>query len=211
MELTMKAYFKIHHFLLFLVGLISILLFWYKGISQPLNKAEVSHYMQTISLQNDNPGKHNLKALKSFLENDDGKSFYTVNLYQYAETAQYSDQKLNTISGREAFDIFSEKMVKLLAKQGSHPIFGSDWSHTLSSSWDRVVIVRYRSRRDIAEIFTNPEFTQASMHKWAGIAKNERLLVQGLHIPEFYPFLIICLVLITLIALKLKHRQNKLS
>jgi uncharacterized protein (DUF1330 family) len=188
-----------------------IFIIWYHGGNSPLTDKEVSYYIQKIEAQHNNPGKHKIKVLKSFLENDDGKSFYTVNLYQYAKIAQYSQKKLNTISGRDAFDIFSNKMVRLLAKHGSHPIFGSDWSHTLTSSWDRVVIVRYRSRRDIAEIFINPEFTRASVHKWAAITKHDRLLVQGLHIPEFYPFLIICLILITIIALRLKRRQNKLN
>jgi len=207
----MKKKTKVQGLLVLSFCVITLIIFWYKGSSQPLTEDEVAHYISIIDSQNNNPAKHDINALRSFLKTDDGKPFYTVNLYQYAETAQYSDQKLNTISGREAFNIFSNKMIKLLAKQGSHPIFGSDWAHTLSSSWDRVVIVRYRSRKDIAEIFINPEFTQASIHKWAGLIKNERLLVQGLHIPGFYPFLIICLILITFIALRLKHRQNKLS
>lgn len=189
-----------------LLGLLAsamiIFIIWYKGGNLPLTDKEVSYYMNQIEAQHNNPGKHNIKVLKSFLENDDGKAFYTVNLYQYAKIAQYSQEKLNTISGRGAFDIFSKKMVRLLAKQGSHPIFGSDWTHNLTSSWDRVVIVRYRSRRDIAEIFLNPEFTQASVHKWAGIAKHDRLLVQGLHIPSFYPFILIGLILIILTMIR---------
>lgn len=189
-----------------LLGLLAsvtiIFIFWYKGESLPLTDKEVSFYINQIEAQHNNPGKHNIKVLKSFLENDDGKGFYTINLYQYAKIAQYSQNKLNMISGRDAFDIFSAKMIKLLAKQGSHPIFASDWTHKLTSSWDRVVIVRYRSRRDIAEIFITPEFTKASVHKWAGIAKHDRLLVQGLHIPSFYPFLFIGLILLILTMIR---------
>ena len=43
---------------------------------------------------------------------------------------------------------------------------------------------RYRSRRDIADIFASGEFVEASVHKWAAIEDNDRLLVQGRHIPE---------------------------
>ncbi|MBU2970834.1 hypothetical protein KO527_15890 [Pseudoalteromonas sp. C2R02] len=189
-----------------LLGLLAsvtiIFIIWYHGGHSPLTDQEVSYYIEQIEAQHNNSGKHNIKVLKSFLENDDGKAFYTVNLYQYAKIAQYPQKKLDTISGRDAFDIFSAQMIKLLAKQGSHPIFGSDWTHKLTSSWDRIVIVRYRSRRDIAEIFINPEFTQASVHKWAGIAKHDRLLVQGLHIPSFYPFLLIGLILVILTMIR---------
>ena len=75
-------------------------------------------------------------------------------------------------------------MLRLLARRASHPIFGSDWADTASSGWDRIVVVRYRSRRDIAEIFASSEFSEASAHKWAALKRNDRMLVQGLHIPE---------------------------
>ncbi len=93
---------------------------------------------------------------------------------------------IGNVDLKDAFDRFSKVMIKLLASHSSHPIFGSNWVHDDSSNWDRLVIVRYRSRRDIAEIFSSNEFADASEHKWAALADNERMLVQGLHIPSFY-------------------------
>ena len=63
------------------------------------------------------------------------------------------------------------------------------------------MIVRYRSRRDIAEIFASDTFAEASSHKWASIAKNERLLVQGIHIPEIGLLLLMLLMLLAVITL----------
>ncbi len=40
------------------------------------------------------------------------------------------------------------------------------------------------SRRDIAEVFANPAFADAAAHKWAALARNDRMLVQALHLPE---------------------------
>ena len=85
-------------------------------------------------------------------------------------------------------------MLRLLASRASHPIFGSQWADIASSGWDRIVIVRYRSRRDIAEIFASPEFAEASAHKWAALKRNDRMLVQGLHIPELHIPAILLLV-----------------
>ena len=175
---------------------------WYHGGSKPLSGDEVEYYLSTRKKQGQNPGgRHDLKALRSFLENDDGKPFYTVNLYKYHSKSQYElgSEYLNKYvndSGREAFDRFSKVMVKLLTRHSSHPIFGSDWVDDNSSDWDRLVIVRYRSRRDIAKIFASDEFADASEHKWAALADNDRLLVQGLHIPSFY---LIGLVMISFI------------
>ena len=178
------------------------LVIWYQGGSDPLSVDEVESYLSRIQKQEQNPGgRHNFKQLRSFLESDDGKPFYTVNLYKYYPSPQYEHgSKYSNIyideTGRDAFDRFSRVMVKLLARNSSHPIFGNDWVDEHSNDWDKLVIVRYRSRRDIAEIFSSDEFAEASEHKWAALADNDRLLVQGLHIPNFYLIALILTLLI---------------
>jgi hypothetical protein len=85
-------------------------------------------------------------------------------------------------------------MIPLLARRASHPIFGTNWLGG-DGNWDRLVIVRYRSRRDIAEIYADPAFAEASVHKWAAIRENGRMLAQGLHIPEaFIPAVLLALL-----------------
>lgn len=181
---------KIAGSLLVLIGLLLVIfLVWYSPGAQRLSKQEVDALIGQIQSQSKTPGgQHDIPALKQFLNEDDGQPFYTVNLYKYYDQAQYQygsglPKELEG-SGREAFDRFSEVMVGLLVKHASHPIFGSDWMDKNITGWDRLVIVRYRSRRDIAQIFASDAFAQASSHKWAGLEKNQRLLVQGLHIPE---------------------------
>ncbi|MEH6348062.1 MAG: hypothetical protein V7785_23395 [Bermanella sp.] len=181
---------KIAGSVLVLIGfLLVIFLVWYSPGAERLTKQEVNNLIGQIRGQSKTPGgQHDIPALQQFLNEDDGQPFYTVNLYKYYEHAQYQygsglPKELEG-SGREAFDRFSEVMVGLLAKHASHPIFGSDWMDTNIAGWDRLVIVRYRSRRDIAQIFASDAFAQANAHKWAGLEKNQRLLVQGLHIPE---------------------------
>jgi hypothetical protein len=71
--------------------------------------------------------------------------------------------------------------------------------HDESSNWEKLVIVRYKSRRDIAELFASDEFADISEHKWAALAGNERMLVQGLHIPSFYIIALIVFLLAGLV------------
>lgn len=92
-------------------------------------------------------------------------------------------------------------MVKLLAQNASHPIFGttsilSDSIDFTPDNWDRLVIVHYRSRRDMANIFASDEFANASAHKWAGIKSNHRLVVQATHIPSISK---LCLIIFMLL------------
>jgi len=206
---------KIAGLLLALIGFVLMLfLFWYSPTSEKLSTAEVNDLIGQIQSQPKTPGdQHDIPALRQFLSEDDGQAFYTVNLYKYYAQAQYQYgsgmPKESEGTGRQAFDRFSQIMVGLLLKHASHPIFGSDWMDTNTGEWDRLVIVRYRSRRDIAQIFASDEFVQASSHKWAGLEKNQRLLVQGLHIPEL--FLIAMLILVGLVAVALYRVFSQFS
>jgi hypothetical protein len=179
---------------------------FYSGTSAPLTELEIDRYIDRIESQTQVPGgRHDLPALRRFLEEDDGEPFYTVNLYEFHDRAQYVGGKADVGTGRDAYDRFSRVMVRLIAERSSHPIFGSDWIDSGTTTWDRIVIVRYRSRRDIAEVFASTEFAEASADKWAALKNNDRLLVQALHIPELHvPVILLAVVLAVLFSRK-KH------
>lgn len=183
-----------------LAALATALLVFYVGTSDPLSNDEIQRTLAQIDAQPHNPGgRHNLPALRRFLEDDDGRPFYTVNLYAFNQEARYADDRKPAVTGREAYDRFSDVMIGLLAARGSHPVFGSDW--TDSDTWDRIVIVRYRSRRDIADLFASSEFAEASADKWAALERNDRMLVQAVNIPELYvPAILLAVVGASLIA-----------
>ncbi len=158
---------------------------WYLPTEAPLSAEEVDAYMETYQRQMEQYSvRHDTQALRQLLMEDDGAALYTVNLYKFHDRAAYVTGSDFAGSGEEAYSRFSAVMVKLLAARASHPIFGSNWSDPGASGWDRVVIVRYRSRRDLANLFATNEFALASEHKWAAIKHNERMIVQAVHLPE---------------------------
>ena len=196
--------------MIIVLAVLSVLLYSYSDGEDPLTAAEVDAYITKISAQTEIPGgQHDMDALREFLQHDDGKEFYTVNFYKYHKTAKYVGQPGISISGEAAYDKFSSVMVNLLGQQASHPIFGSTWLDGASQDWDRMVIVRYRSRRDIAEIFANNEFAEASAHKWASIEKHERFLVQGLHIPALNIIITCAIVICILLMFILRSRRKQ--
>ncbi len=161
------------------------LTYWYSWQATPISQPQIDRYMEAIAAQPHSPQtRHDLPSLRKFLEADDGLPFYTVNLYRFHETAKYPAGYALGGTGREAFDRFSTVMVQLLAAHASHPIYGSNWTFNDGAEWDRIVIVRYRSRQDIADIFASDAFLEASLHKTASLAGNGRLLVQATHIPD---------------------------
>jgi hypothetical protein len=78
-------------------------------------------------------------------------------------------------------------------------IFASNWAANNSEQWQRIVIVRYRSRKDIADIFANEEFALAARDKWAGLQDNQRMLVQAVHIPELFALGILLLIALAIL------------
>ena len=193
--------------------------FWYgAGGRTPLSQTEVDNLINTISAQTQKPGgRHNFQKLRTFLEADNGEPFYTVNLYKFYPEARYDfADKLDVKrifpneepygSGSDAYDRFANIMIPLLAMHGAQPVFGTRWMAENDSGWDRLVIVRYRSRRDIAEMFTTDDFLQANIHKWAALEKNERFKVQGRVVPELY-IILGFLALGVLIYLIGRHRS----
>jgi len=190
-------------FKLFLLSLMAgvaaflALIYWYQWSAKPLSSQEVETYIAKIDAQTQIPGgQHDMAELRRFLETDDGKPFYTVNLYDFYDTANYFENSEFSGSGRDAYDRFSQVMVKLMTRRGSHPIYGSYGAGATSSQWDQIVIVRYRSRRDLADLFATEDFANASAHKWASLRNHDRLIVQATHIPDGrYIFLILALLI----------------
>lgn len=170
----------------FIISLSLVLIafiFWYNGSGQALSSNEINSYLNTIAAQPNNPGRHDLQQLERFMRKDDGRGFYTVNFYQFNQQAQYPQGHPGEGTGLQAFAKFRPIMLQQLAKHASHPVFGSNWIDS-GTSWQSLVIVRYRSRRDIIDIFASDAFAQASIHKWAALKQNQRFIVQSLHIPE---------------------------
>ncbi len=167
------------------IGTFILAAYWYQFSSNLLKQEEIEAYMATYQEQaQSSKVRHDMAALRLFLEQDDGLPFYTVNLYKFHDQADYQNELPHNVTGLQAYEKFSAVMLRLLAVRASQPIFGSTWSDSAASGWDRVVIVRYRSRRDMADLFASDEFAVASKHKWAAIKQNERLLVHGLHLPD---------------------------
>jgi len=179
--------------MIILGAMLTLILFSFMKAA-PMTNAEVDEYINKINQLSHIPGgQHDMEELRQFFADDDGEAFYTVNLYKYHEQALYLTADSPSISGVEAYDKFSRVMVGLLLQNYSYPIFGSNWLDLSDKGWDKVVIVKYRSRRDMAKLFSNPKFSIASADKWASIEKHDRFVVKALHLPEVYMLFIFLL------------------
>ena len=107
--------------------------------------------------------------LATTAEEEDGP-VWMVNLMRYRDTAQYSDGRDSTLSGREADDAYAP--IESLAAVGAEVVFFGDVETQLLGDlppWDRVAVVKYPTRRSFMDMQERKEFKDQHHHKDAGM------------------------------------------
>lgn len=156
---------------------------WYGGHGEPLTPEETEQYLARIAEKagTDSPdqghGRERLFAeLRLLAESDDGNAFLMLNLIDFRERALYSPGTDYGDDARAADDRYNRVIVPALLKRAGHPIYvgevqGRFIDETDDVQWERVAIVRYRSRRDLMETVLEVADRNAGQHKWAAIER----------------------------------------
>ncbi|MEN0001682.1 MAG: hypothetical protein AAF940_12440 [Pseudomonadota bacterium] len=150
------------------LGLIYLLmLFWHQPLQGPLTEAEVrTAFGERYAMMPDSEDRQAARFL-DFFANDDGRPFYMINLNDLPEeTPDVEDAARN-------YGLF---MLPRLLSRASYPVLTSDVIVGLNNTLDaqaadfqRLVVVRYRSRRDFLAIISSTEFGAAFTHKHASL------------------------------------------
>ena len=102
--------------------------------------------------------------------------------------------------GSVVFQRYTHFMLRTLPKRACHVVFGT--TTTLGAHWDIIATVRYRSRRDLAELFVSEDFATVVVHKWAALEDNLRIPVQsrGFFSTAYLPIAALLLVVVSVVA-----------
>ena len=73
----------------------------------------------------------NKKQMEEFLEEGHDEPIFMVNLLKFKDKAEYPDKRETGLTGKEAYEIYGQEVVKHLEKVGGKPIFGSDVSRLM--------------------------------------------------------------------------------
>jgi hypothetical protein len=164
---------------------------WYDRSSAPLKPTEVEAYFAQIaqragpSGEGEGHGRERLfEELRRLAASDDGDEFYMLNLIDFREQALYPP---GTGYGTDALDAdarYNRAIVPVLLAHGGHPLFlGTPMGRFIDeagdhTAWERVALVRYRSRRDLFEIVVDLAGAGTAVHKWASIEKTQVFPIQ---------------------------------
>ena len=114
-----------------------------------------------------------IKQLRKLCENDDGNSYYMVNLMKF-KTEYNEELKMTPM---EAHKKYSKGIVKELLKRAGHPVMltrvTGSFIQESESDWDEVGIIRYRSRRDMLKMIQNLSDRELGKYKWASLEKTD--------------------------------------
>ena len=141
---------------------------WYSGIKGKLSQAEVEYYMQQFESKGVNAD--NLSNLRHFLEKDDGREWFMINLLELKSPKRESSKLLHR---------YTKTFMAGMFRRAGHPFFvaiaAAKNIETLNcdeaDNWSSTGIVRYRSRRDCAETLLDTFGSDHHADKLASLTK----------------------------------------
>ena len=150
---------------------------WYTPLGGPLTANEIDQYVATLEARN--ADKAAIKQLRAFAENDDGGSFIMVNALDLKDTLEPLSGMPADSAADDVMDVYVEHIFPALFVRASHPVIAGDAIFTAmdivgiegAESWDSAGLVRYRSKRDLLEIASNPAFGEKHDYKVAALEK----------------------------------------
>ena len=152
-------------------------LLFYDGLRRPLRRGEIDAFLATLGPRMAETGNDG-ERLRAFLEADDGREFVMLNLVRTRPGPVTDPASGETQDGGEWLRRYSDPFVRGLIARGGHPLFVGRkvggyidaWNTEADPGWSLVGTMRYRSRRDLVRMASDPKFRAAHPAKSLGIA-----------------------------------------
>lgn len=147
---------------------------WYFNWKGPLKADEIDRYVERITASQ---SPTDPDVLRKFMEADDGKEFVMLNLVRFHEGEVAHPETGEKMRGSELIQGYFGPFTKALFKRGGHPLLVSRKKGGYIDSWNTVAdegfhivgMMRYRSRRDLMALASDPRFKDSHKFKLAAI------------------------------------------
>ena len=151
--------------------------FWYTNTGGPLRSTEVDAHL--AQMKKDDAAPQNLYVIEDFMRRDTGNQFVMVNLIDLNPTPPNLPATGPDADPMALVDHYMAHMYPTMFLRASHPIFlapvqagAMDLLNAPGASdWTQTALMRYRSRRDIMEIITDPRFSERHDYKLGAMLK----------------------------------------
>ena len=159
-------------------GVLYVLFFsWYTSFGGPLTDEEIERYIGLLSERGGS--SEQIAQIRKFMEEDTGDDFVMLNVIDMYDVPQQIPGVEPGESSGEVLNKYMAYMYPALFSRASHPVMFGTAAHSAMDlmnapgmeNWDRGALMRYRSRRDLFDISTNPAFQGSHEFKIAAMAK----------------------------------------
>ena len=194
---------------------------WYFNWQGPLTQSEVEHFMVQFAKQ-EGSSHTDAATLRAFLEQDDGKEFIMLNQVQIYEDDIAHPISGEMVPGRKLLDNYFRPFAGLYFCAAATRCFrhaplaalSIHGTQTTTSVFPGTAMMRYRSRRDIAELVMDPMFSDGHIYKLAAIERTvsypTQIIMNGSMAPHIWLF--VMLMLLASLAQNIAHwRQRRHS
>ena len=152
---------------------------WHNGLGIPLSENEIEIYLKRTIKDNPNLDTKELEMLREFMEADDGDAIIMVNAIKLYDKPQRVPGVSPTETSEEVLTRYTNFVMAYSLKRGGYPVLAGNavmdsmeiWGIENAKKWTMAGMMRYRSRRDLMEMATNPEFRRLRKFKFAAIEK----------------------------------------
>ena len=179
---------------------------WYTNLEGPLTSEEIDAFVARMEANNSDP--ESIEMIKAFAEGDTGRQFLMLNAIDLNENPGPVEGATAGEDGAALMGRYMEFMFPALLARGCHPtfmgnaVFGAIDVVGIEGAqhWDQGALFRYRSRRDMIEIVTNPAFAGRHHFKTAALTKTIAYPIE----PMLYlsdPRLLLALLLLAMCGL----------
>ncbi len=152
---------------------------WYTSFGGPLTEDEIAHYTALFEEREPSLSPARKANLLRFMEEDTGDDFVMVNIIDVYERPLQIEGVEPGESSEDVLGKYMAYMQPALFARACHPvIWGQAASNALDimnaegmENWTQGAGMRYRSRRDMLEISSNPAFAGSHEFKVAAMEK----------------------------------------
>jgi hypothetical protein len=151
---------------------------WYNNWSGPLLPSEIAQYTEQLAALPEGQDPERRAAFRRFLESDDGGEFFMVNLARLQPQPVAIPGSPEKVPAAEALSRYTRPFLGGALRRATHPVFlgpaaGSyveHWGVGPDPGWTFAGIIRYRSRRDVAALVSEPRFGDMHAYKLAALS-----------------------------------------
>lgn len=184
----------------------AVFTFWYTDFGGPLSDAEIQQNID--AMHSNGVSEERIASMTRFMREDTGRQILMINALDLNPNPPDVPGAEPGETGEQLMARYMAHMLPALLRRASHPVLVGDAVFTAvdvvgihnAEQWQSGAVVRYRSRRTLMEIVTDPTFMDPHHFKMASLEKTIAFPIE----PQLYlgdPRLLLALFLLAVTAL----------